>query len=100
MYGILLSALYTLLRWLVSASAGRIILTGVFVLVLSVITSLLSWYLTGMPTGSAILSLFNALPNGIKFFLDYVNLSYGLPLILNALISRFVIGLIPVVGAK
>lgn len=100
MYGILVSALYTIIRWLVGGAAGRLILAGIFTLALSIITSMLAWYLTGMPTGSALLSLFTALPASIKFFLDYVNLSYGLPLIINAMIARFVIGLIPVIGAK
>lgn len=43
-------------------------------------------------------SAFGGLPAGVWFFLDFFALDVGLPLILSAYMSRFLIRRIPVIG--
>lgn len=43
-------------------------------------------------------SVFAALPPGIWYFLDIFQISYGLPLIISAWVSRFLIRRLPVIG--
>lgn len=48
---------------------------------------------------TAVLSnAFAQLPSGIWFFLDFFNLGFGLPLLISAWITRFVIRRLPVIG--
>lgn len=41
---------------------------------------------------------FTALPAGVWYFLDFARLDFGLPLILSAIIGRFIIRRLPMVG--
>lgn len=47
---------------------------------------------------SALTSAFGALGPGVWYFLDFFNLSYGLPLLISAFVARFLIRRLPVIG--
>ena len=46
----------------------------------------------------AFTSAFSAISPGVWFFLDFFNLGFGLPLLISAWITRFLIRRLPVVG--
>ena len=41
---------------------------------------------------------FGALPAGVWYFLDLARLDFGIPLMMSAIVSRFIIRRLPVVG--
>jgi hypothetical protein len=43
-------------------------------------------------------SFFTALPPGVWYFLDLARLDFGLPLMLSAIVARFIIRRLPMVG--
>lgn len=72
----------------------------VLAIVASVIAYLLPWVWGKLSPflGINLSSYFSALPSGVWYFLDFANLGYGLPLILSAIVARFLIRRIPFVG--
>lgn len=43
-------------------------------------------------------SVFSGLSGGVWFFLDFFELGYGLPLVISAAVTRFLIRRLPVIG--
>lgn len=43
-------------------------------------------------------SAFSGLGSGVWFFVDFLNLAYGLPLVISAAVARFLIRRLPVIG--
>jgi hypothetical protein len=48
--------------------------------------------------GTSLTSAFSGLNGGVWFFLDFFALDYGLPLILSAFVTRFLIRRLPIIG--
>lgn len=47
---------------------------------------------------SSLTSSFSGLGSGVWFFVDFLNLGYGLPLVISAAVARFLIRRLPVIG--
>lgn len=47
---------------------------------------------------SALTGAFSGLGSGVWFFLDFFNLAFGVPLLISAAVSRFLIRRLPVIG--
>lgn len=95
MYGILVSAVNFLLGF---------VLRGI--IVKFVIAFLLFWGVTLMaevlvpllPQVSAVSSALSDIPPGVWWFLDVFAIEQGLPLVISAYLTRFVIRRIPLIG--
>jgi hypothetical protein len=73
------------------------VLSAVFAIVAVLVPVAIS--LIGPFVNTATLSnAFAGLPAGIWFFLDFFNLGFGLPLLISAWITRFLIRRLPVIG--
>lgn len=57
------------------------------------ITLITPWIGTGSLSGA-----FAGLGSGVWFFLDFFNLGYGVPLLISAAVTRFLIRRMPVIG--
>ena len=55
-------------------------------------------YLGGFLGTGGLTSVFSAIPSGIWYFLDMAQIGYGLPLVISAYVSRFLIRRLPVIG--
>lgn len=74
-----------------------VVFTSIFALV-AVLVPVVVGYLTPWLTGSTLTSAFSGIPGSVWFFLDAFNLGFGVPLVLSAYITRFIIRRLPVVG--
>lgn len=95
MFGILASAANVLLGFVFRSVVVKFVLYfGLFFVVsefLQIISPLL-------PNGTALSNTLGGLPSGVWYFLDLFNVSYGIPTLLSALVTRFVIRRLPIIG--
>ncbi len=97
MFGILVSALNTALAWFVRGVVIKfVILSAIFYVVTWIAESVLGQLdispLTGLQT------VINGIPTGVLWFASKLRLDVGLPLILGAMLTKFVIRRLPIIG--
>jgi len=73
------------------------VLTGMMALVLFLVPFAVN-YLGGFTSTASLTSAFNSLPSGVLYMLAYFRLDVGLPLLISAAVSRFLIRRLPVIG--
>lgn len=76
------------------ASVSLLMAAGIFGILTIVIPTVMS-LLTGYTSGANLSSLFSYIPNGIYWALYFFRLDFGLPALLSAAVTRFLIRLIP-----
>lgn len=97
MFGIILSALNMALAWLVRSVLVKFVtyfalwfITTEFIQVLQVAGIL--------PNASSLTTVLGGVPAAVWYFLDLFAFSQGLPIVLAAVATRFIIRRIPVIG--
>lgn len=95
MFGILLSAGNALLGWLVR---GVLVKFVVMVALYWIVAELVGVMVTWLPTGAGLTSAFGGISAATWYFLDLFAFSNGVPLLIAALVTRFMIRRIPVIG--
>ncbi|EBS1327482.1 DUF2523 domain-containing protein [Salmonella enterica subsp. enterica serovar Muenchen] len=95
MHAILISAFNSVLRFLL---AGATIKSVIFIVLTYLISEIISFVNKLLPDSTNLVSLFNALPDSAWFFLNLAEVPFGLSLIFSSLLTRFIFGMIPVVG--
>ena len=94
----ILALLAPLVSWLIRAVVVKfIILTAVFALIEFLIPKLIALISPYIGVGS-LTSSFGGISPGVWFFLDAFDLSYGVPLLLSAYLTRFFVRRLPVIG--
>jgi hypothetical protein len=94
----MIAFLAPVVSWIFRAVVVKfVVLVAVFALVNTLLPLAIN-YLAPFVSGAQLSSVFGGLDPGIWFFLDFFNLSYGIPLILSAYIARFMIRRLPIVG--
>ena len=97
MFGILLSALNAALSFVFKSLIVKFALFfGLFFVTTEFIQVLISSGL--LPHASAVGGALGGIPAGVWYFLDLFNVSGGVPIILSAYVTRFIIRRIPVIG--
>lgn len=95
MFGILLSALNVVLGFVFRSVLVKFVLYfGLFF----VTTEFISILTTILPTGSALSGALGGIPSAVWYFLDLFNVTSGIPILLSAWVTRFVIRRIPLIG--
>lgn len=74
-----------------------VIFAGLFV-VLALFVPMAVGYLAPYIGTTGLTSAFGSIGPGVWFFLDFFQVSYGLPLIISAYVTRFLIRRLPVIG--
>lgn len=95
MWGFLLAAVNTLLGFAFRTVAVKFVVYGALFFITTEFIGLIGGML---PTSGAISGALGGIPASVWFFLDIFNFSAGLPLILSAYVTRFIIRRIPVIG--
>lgn len=95
MFGIVLSALNVLLGFIFRSVVVKFALFFGLFFVTTEFISILSALL---PTSSALTGALGGIPAGVWYFLDLFNVSAGMPMLLSAWATRFIIRRIPVIG--
>jgi hypothetical protein len=95
MYAILLSALYAMLGFILRSIVVKFVLYfGLFFITtefIQILTAIL-------PNGSSLSSTLGGIPGAVWYFLDLFNVTAGIPILLSAWVTRFIIRRIPVIG--
>lgn len=95
MFGILLSAGNALLGWLVRGVLVKfVVMVALYWVVAELVGVMASW----LPTGAGLTSAFGGIGSATWYFLDLFAFSNGVPLLIAALVTRFLIRRIPVIG--
>lgn len=97
MYGILVSAFKWVLGYVISGVTIKfVLLTGLYYVITWIADTLLSQLdispLTGLQT------VLNAIPSGVLWFLGHMRADIGVPLVLGAYLTSFLIRRLPVIG--
>lgn len=95
MFGILVSAFNLILGWLVRSVLVKFI---VFFALYFVTTQFVGVIASWLPTGSSLTSAFGGVSAATWYFLDLFALSVGLPAVISACLTRFIIRRLPVIG--
>ncbi len=97
MFGILLSALNAALAFLVRSV---IVKFAVFFALFFVTSEFMQVLVSSglFPSAGNISSSLGSIPAGVWYFLDLFNASVGIPLVLSAYATRFIIRRIPLIG--
>jgi Protein of unknown function (DUF2523) len=95
MFGILTSALFSVLGWLVKSV---LIKFGVFFALYFITTGFVSLIVGLLPNGSSVNSALSGIGQATWFFLDVFMLQVGLSAVISAYATRFIIRRIPVIG--
>lgn len=90
--------LWTLLSWLLREVVLKFIIMGAVFVIVAELTPLVVQYLGNFLSTRDLTSAFSGIPAGVWFFLDFFALDVGVPLLITAHVSRFLIRRIPFIG--
>jgi len=97
MFGILVSAFNFVLGFVLRSVIVKFILFfGLYFITTEFISFLTSSGI--LPSASSLSAAFNGIPSAVWYFLDLFNISFGIPVILTACVTRFIIRRIPIIG--
>lgn len=95
MFAILLSAANAVLAFVLRSVVIKFVLYFSLYFVVTEFIQILSPLL---PTSNALSGTLSGIPSDVWYFLDLFNVSAGIPLLLSAWVTRFVIRRIPIIG--
>jgi hypothetical protein len=95
MFGIFLSALFSIVGWLFRSVMVKFV---VFFAIFFVATEFMSYLVPKLPGASTLSSAFAGIPSGVWYFLDLFVVGTGVKMCLAAYVTRFAIRRIPVIG--
>jgi len=95
MYGILLSALNTILAWVFTQVVVKFaVMFGLYFL----IQDLMSFLTSFIPSPSSLTGALAGLDSGTWYFLDLMCFTTGAPVVVTAIVYRFLIRRMPLIG--
>lgn len=95
MFGIVLSALFSALAFLVRSVLVKFV---AFFALFFITTEFIALVVPLLPGAASLSSAFAAQAPGVWYFLDLFKVSYGVSMCLSAFATRFIIRRIPVIG--
>lgn len=97
MFSILMSAIWSLVGWVFRAGVAKLL---TFVALFEVVSLAMSYVtsVNGMQAPTVLSSALSAIPSGVWYFLDYLGFSSFFPMLLAAVVTRFLIRRIPFFG--
>lgn len=95
MFGIVLSALNVVLAFVVRSIIVKFV---VYFALFFVTTEFINVISSMLPTGDNLSQAFGGLGGDLWYFLNLFNIRAGIPLILSAWVTRFIIRRLPIIG--
>lgn len=90
--------LWPLLTWVLREVVVKfLVFTALFVLLAFLVPKAIAFVSPWIGTGG-LSSTFSGLGGGVWFFLDFFQMAYGVPLMISAWVTRFVIRRLPLIG--
>lgn len=100
LFGILLSALQSVLGFVLRSATIKFVLFWIIWIVVREIVPLMTQYglLPGATKAAALNTSLLGIPSSVWYFLDLMNFSTGIGVILSAYVARFIVRRIPFLG--
>ncbi|MGK5021060.1 DUF2523 family protein [Janthinobacterium sp. LB2P10] len=95
MYAILFSAVNALLGFVFRSVLIKFV---VFFALFFIVTEFIEVLSPMLPDGAALDGALGGIPSSVWYFLDLFNVSAGIPILLSAWVTRFIIRRLPVIG--
>lgn len=95
MYVILASAVNLLLGFVIRSVIVKFV---TFFALFFIVTEFMQVLAPLLPTASGLTGALGGIPSSVWYFLDLFNVSAGIPILLSAWVTRFVIRRLPVIG--
>jgi hypothetical protein len=95
MWILLLGAANTILGFIFRSVVIKFV---VYFALFFIVTEFISLLTPMLPNGSGLSGALGGIPASVWYFMDLFNVSAGIPIILSAYVTRFVIRRIPVIG--
>lgn len=90
--------LWGVVKWIFDIIIIKFLVMGVLFIIVYELTPFVLEQLGGFVNPTGLTSVFTSIPPTVWFFMDFMALDVGLPLMLVAHVSRFLIRRIPVIG--
>lgn len=90
--------LWPIISWVLRAVVLKFVVMGVALVAVTELLPMAGSLLASFISSSSLTSAFSALSSGEWFFLDFLRLDVGVPLVISAYIARFLIRRIPFIG--
>ena len=90
--------LWQIISWIFKTIVIKFVVLTALLAVVSFLVPYAVSHLTSFTNVSSLNSAFSGIPDGLWWVLDFFRLDYGLPLVISAFISRFLIRRLPVIG--
>ena len=90
--------LWPIVSWLLRAVIIKFLVIASVLAVVALLVPYAIEYLGGFLGVGSLTAAFSALPSGVWFFLDYFRVGFGAPLVISAMVGRFLIRRLPVIG--
>lgn len=95
MFGIVLSALFSIVGWLFRSVLIKFV---AFFVLFFISTEFIAYLVPKLPGATSLNTAFAGLPSGLWYFLDLFLVGTGVKMCLAAYVTRFAIRRIPVIG--
>lgn len=95
MFGILVSAFNVALAFIFRSILVKFV---VFFALWFITTEFIAVLSPMLPNASALSSSLGGIPSAVWYFLDLFNVSLGIPVVLSAFVTRFIIRRLPIIG--
>ena len=89
---------WPIIQWIFRTVLIKFVVMAALFAVVGFLVPYVVSFIVGFLNVDALNSAFGALPSGVWYFLNYCEVPFGLPLLISAYISRFLIRRMPVVG--
>jgi len=90
--------LWSMVSWLLRSVVLKFLVMGVIFIIVAELTPMIIEYLGSFISPGGLSAAFSGIPAGVWYFLDFFALDFGLPLLISAHVSRFLIRRIPFIG--
>lgn len=87
-----------ILTWIFSTAVIKGVFLTIITALITLLFSLLWDFWPDWATPDFIKNSLNTIPSGMWWFLDLTNISFGMPLVMSALFTRFIIRRLPFIG--
>lgn len=89
---------FKVFRWLLDAAQIKFVsFTALFAIFNYLAVQIVEKINSGI-SSNALTSAFTGLPSSVWYFINLFNLSYGVPIVIGAFVTRFLIRRIPIIG--
>lgn len=90
--------LWTVIKWVFDVVIIKFVVMGALYIVVYELTPLILEQTTSSVSPGGLTTVFSAIPPGVWFFMDFMAIDVGLPLMIVAYVARFLIRRIPLIG--